>query len=317
MALELPDRWVWDFWFAEDGDDVHVFYLQAPRSLGDPDLRHRNATIGHAISRDLRAWTVLPDPLPAAPPGAWDDLATWTGSIIRRDGTWYLFYTGCSRVEDGLVQRIGLATSTDLHTFQRHGDRPLMEADPRWYELLDRTVWPDQAWRDPWVFADPEGDGYHALITARRNHGSPDARGVIGHATSADLLRWEVGPPIVGPAGFGQLEVPQVLTMDSAGAVLTFCTGARHVAADRLPYQARGAWTGTYICRGPGLLGPFDVPLRVEFQPYSALYAGKLIRRGGDWWFLGFVDQVDGSFVGMLSDPLWFDPASTLPGVVA
>ena len=49
-----PDHWLWDFWFARDGDDVHVFYLQAPRSLGDPELRHHNATIGHAVSRDLR-----------------------------------------------------------------------------------------------------------------------------------------------------------------------------------------------------------------------------------------------------------------------
>src|SRR5690606_19339933 len=46
MPLALPDRWVWDFWFAHDGDDVHVFYLQAPRALGDPDRRHHNATIG-------------------------------------------------------------------------------------------------------------------------------------------------------------------------------------------------------------------------------------------------------------------------------
>ncbi len=54
MALRLPEHWLWDFWFAQDGDDVHLFHLQAPRSLGDPALRHANATIGHAVSRDLR-----------------------------------------------------------------------------------------------------------------------------------------------------------------------------------------------------------------------------------------------------------------------
>jgi beta-fructofuranosidase len=36
VSLRLPDHWLWDFWFAVDGDDVHVFYLQAPRALGDP-----------------------------------------------------------------------------------------------------------------------------------------------------------------------------------------------------------------------------------------------------------------------------------------
>jgi beta-fructofuranosidase len=37
MTLRLPDKWMWDFWLIRDGMDYHVFYLQAPRSLGDPD----------------------------------------------------------------------------------------------------------------------------------------------------------------------------------------------------------------------------------------------------------------------------------------
>ena len=81
--LRLDGRWVWDFWFAEDGGLTHVFYLQAPRSLGDPERRHRNARLGRRVSSDLVSWEVLPDPLPIGPAGAWDDLATWTGSIIR------------------------------------------------------------------------------------------------------------------------------------------------------------------------------------------------------------------------------------------
>ena len=38
------------------------------------------------------------------------------------DGLWHLFYTGTSRAEDGLKQRIGHATSTDLHNWARVGD---------------------------------------------------------------------------------------------------------------------------------------------------------------------------------------------------
>ena len=56
LAFRLPDHWVWDFWLADDGDRYHLFYLHAPKSLGDPQLRHRNARIGHASSTDLR-WT--------------------------------------------------------------------------------------------------------------------------------------------------------------------------------------------------------------------------------------------------------------------
>ena len=97
--LRLADHWLWDFWFARDDEEIHVFYLQAPRSLGDPELRHVNATIGHAVSRDGRRWRVLPDALGRGPEGAFDDLATWTGSVVRYDGRRHLFYTGISRAD--------------------------------------------------------------------------------------------------------------------------------------------------------------------------------------------------------------------------
>ena len=51
---------------------------------------------------------------------AWDDSTTWTGSVVQDDaGLWHLFYTGATRAEDGLYQRIGHATSTDGHAWQR------------------------------------------------------------------------------------------------------------------------------------------------------------------------------------------------------
>lgn len=312
MGLRLEHRWIWDFWFAEDGPATHVFYLQAPRSLPDPDMRHRNATFGHAVSTDLTNWEVLPDPLPRAQAGSWDDLATWTGSIMRAGDTWHLLYTGVSTRDDGLVQRIGLATSRDLVHWDRFGDRPVIEADPTWYELLDLDAWHDQAWRDPWVISDPDGNGYHALITARSKSGPPDARGVIGHAVSTDLRNWEVRPPFPSPAGFGHLEVPQVVDAGDS-ALLLFCTGGHHVSATRRVAHARTPATGTFICRVPDLLGPFDVPESTYFGPYTDLYAGKLLRRGDAWFLMGFIDEIDGSFVGELSDPIPFDPGINLP----
>jgi beta-fructofuranosidase len=51
--LRLDDQWIWDSWVAVDGDLYHLFFLKAPRSLGNPGKRHINATVGHATSRDL------------------------------------------------------------------------------------------------------------------------------------------------------------------------------------------------------------------------------------------------------------------------
>jgi beta-fructofuranosidase len=216
MALRLPGKWLWDFWLAQDGPDYHVFYLQAPRSLGKQELRHWNVSIGHAVSYDLRKWQVLPDALCPGLAGAWDDYTTWTGSVIQHDGLWYLFYTGGCWPEQGLIQRIGLATSTDLIRWHKHPATPLISADPRWYELLDLNLWHDQAWRDPWVFRHPERDDFHTFITARVNHGPADGRGVIAHARSRNLVNWEVLPPVTEPGDFGHLEVPQLTALLSA-----------------------------------------------------------------------------------------------------
>ena len=61
--LRLAEAWIWDSWIADDGDRYHLFFLQAPRALGDPGLRHTAATIGHATSRDLVDWEVHADAL--------------------------------------------------------------------------------------------------------------------------------------------------------------------------------------------------------------------------------------------------------------
>ena len=69
--LTFADRWIWDFWLADTGSEYHAFYLQAPKSLRDQHLRHRYASIGHAVSMDLREWRLLPDALSPGPPGSW------------------------------------------------------------------------------------------------------------------------------------------------------------------------------------------------------------------------------------------------------
>ena len=296
--LRLDDKWVWDSWTVDDGERYHLFYLQAPRTPDNPQKRHFAVSVGHATSDDLVTWEVLPDALRPSPTPRWDDYTTWTGSVARApDGRWLMFYTGSSRREDGLVQRIGAAASLDLLTWQRL-DEPVLEADPRWYEKLDLTVWPDEAWRDPYVVADPGGDGWHMLITARTKNGPADRRGVIGHARSHDLIDWEVQPPLTEPGAFGQLEVPQVALVDGL-PVLVFSCLAAEIPADRRDEAGDG---GVWSVTGEGLLGPFD-PGGAQLFPHPSLYAARLVqnRRGG-WNLLGFRHDEGGTFVGEMAD---------------
>ncbi|MDH6589680.1 beta-fructofuranosidase [Streptomyces sp. SAI-133] len=301
--LRLPDHWVWDSWYARDDDGRHhAFFLRASRALLDPDRRHRRASVGHAVSDDLRTWRMCADALVASDGPSWDDLATWTGSVVRGpEGLWYMFYTGVSRAEDGLVQRIGLAVSNDLQTWRRHGTKALVEADPLWYERLDGTApsagtWYEEAWRDPWVLRDPAGAGWHMLITARLGRGPAGGRGVIGHARSDNLVDWEVGPPVTEPAGFGHLEVPQVAVVDGQ-PLLLFCTNTSEDPDTGTEHQV-------WAVPGRSLTGPWDMTA-AKLVNCPGLYAPRLVQEpDGGWHLIGFVNERDGAFVGELTDPV-------------
>jgi beta-fructofuranosidase len=308
MTLRLADKWIWDFWLAQEGPDYHVFYLQAPRSLGDPELRHWNVSIGHAVSRDLRDWEVMPDALGPSPDDsdAFDTYTTWTGSIIQHQGLWYLFYTGGRKSEDGLIQRIGLATSTDLVHWEKHPENPLIIADPRCYEVLDLDVWDDQAWRDPWVFQHPERGDFHAFITARANHGPPDGRGVIGHAQSDDLIHWEVLPPVTEPGDFGYTEVPQLVKVCDRYYLVFSVQRAIH--SSRFRRSGREPLTAVRYLMADSPLGPFQSigDQILVADEIESLYAGKLVRDpDGEWALLAArMYGSDGTFIGELSDPM-------------
>lgn len=300
----LPDSWVWDFWTADDGEQYHLFFLFASRALKDPNARHFRAAIGHAVSSDLVNWTRVEDALVHGEPGSFDDLATWTGSIVRHpDGTWFMFYTGTTLAPSGSnLQRVGYATSPDLFTWTRHGGGAVAEADPRWYEQVDGG-WHDWAFRDPWVLPDPDGDGWHMLVTARGNTGPVDDRGVVGHCWSPDLRHWEVRPPLseVGQ-GFGQLEVMFTVEVEGQSFLLFSCLGADVSDARKLSATCGGTWAA----KAAGPLGPYDIAHASLISP-PGLYVGRLVqlRDTGEWKFLAFVNcDSAGNFGGTIIDPL-------------
>lgn len=307
MTLRLDDKWVWDFWLVRDGDQHHVFYLQAPRSLGEPELRHRNASIGHAVSADLKRWTVLPDALHPGDAGAWDDIATWTGSIIEAHGRWQMLYTGISSADNGLVQRIGLATSDDLIHWHKHEANPVLEADPRWYETLDLSRWRDQSWRDPWMFRTGTDDFIHALITARSPDGPSDGAGVVAHARSLDLVSWEVLPPVTDPGDFAQVEVPQLVPVGGSYSILVSCLAEDH-SRDRLARIGGNGQTGTFVFSSTEMLGGYRAasePVAGTDGALGTLYAGKIVQvTPGEQAFMAFRADGSGEFVGELTDPL-------------
>jgi beta-fructofuranosidase len=302
MALKLPGQWVWDSWFAFDGESHHVFYLQASRALGDPERRHRNTSVGHAVSKDLKNWTVLADALAPSESPAADSWTTWTGSVVREDsGKWRMFYTGTSRENAGQRQTVCAATSDDLITWTKVDNLPVVAADPRWFKTL-QGGFKLEPFRDPWVFKMAGETGWTMLTTAElKDSTDPRQAAAMAIAKSDDLLNWVVEQPTSAPdQGFGETEVFQYEVVDGVPIIL-FCCGPIWLSDDR---KAAGEVGGVY-----------SIPVREDLRninfedatlfPDTTLYASRLVQdRDGGWNLIAFINHVDGKFVGELCDPI-------------
>jgi len=299
--LDLPDEWVWDFWVTQAQGTFHGFFLKAARALEDPERRHRNSSVGHAVSADLTTWSLLPDAVAAQSPPAFDDLAVWTGCVVADPaGGWRMFTTGISVADDGLVQRIGTSWSPDLIKWQR--DRAVLEADKRWYATQE-TGERETHWRDPWVFR--TGGIWHLVATAKS---ATAGTAIVAHAVSLDLVRWEIRPPLSFPSRrFAWAEVITVMPVLGRWALVFSCM------SDQMPYDppgAGGVWsmpvpesaiTAADECSEPIL--DLDDAIRLTSEH---LYAGRPVTTGDlEARFLAFRHHDErGRFVGGVIDPL-------------
>lgn len=309
MVLALKDQWIWDSWYVRHDGRWHGYFLKADKSLGDPDLRHFNVSQGHAVSDDLVDWTHLGTCLePTRGSGRFDDLCTWTGSVLQGpDGLWHLFYTGASTAENGLYQRIGHATSTDLHSWERVGDGLCLDLTGPVADLYEKDhivgFWHDRAMRDPWVMKDPDGPGYLMYFTARApGIAEANAAGAIGFATSPDLYTWTLQPPVF-TGNFGQLEVPQVFQVRGRWYCL-FCTAAPQWSADQIATAGTAPVTGTHYLTADSPRGPWRVaPGFLDGDLPCRRYAARICDTGDGLVIMGFADGGHDNFKGYVMDP--------------
>lgn len=302
MGLKLPGQWVWDSWFIFDGQKHHAFYLQASRALGDPNRRHRNTSVGHAVSTDLKNWTVLADALAPSESPAADSWTTWTGSVVRvEDGSWRMFYTGTSRENAGERQTICAATSTDLITWTKVSSNPVLQADSTWYKTLAEGFG-NEPFRDPWVCRLPGQTDWTMLVTAGSKFADRrEVEGVMAIAKSADLEHWQLQAPLGAPGqGFGETEVFQFEVVDGVPIIL-FCCGPLWLSKERL---AAGELGGIYSLPVAADLSNVDFN-RAQLFPDTHLYASRLVQdSSGGWNLIAFINEVEGEFIGELCDPI-------------
>lgn len=175
-----------DFTIVKHDGWFHLFYI---RRNADLPFDSTEVDFGHAVSRDLYVWEQLP-PVLAARDSSWDRHHVWAPSIVKRDGVFFMFYTGVTDHPDGprLWQRTGIATSTDLMNWNRM-DEPVMTCfDVPW--MLCDSLNAATAFRDPCVVPDVHRPG-HWLMVYSAFPASDPASMVAGLATSAgDFTQW-------------------------------------------------------------------------------------------------------------------------------
>ena len=155
------------FLFREDG----VFYC-----FYEAENTAHQEQVGLAVSHDFLHWTKHEgNPvLPAGDRGSWDHMAAKLPVVGRHVDTYFMLYTG----KDGRGNAaIGLATSTDLRSWRKPVDGPVLPGRPKsWDPIL--TTCPALVHRDGTYYAVYRG--MTGFYTGQR----------LGLMASTDLRNW-------------------------------------------------------------------------------------------------------------------------------
>jgi len=240
-------------------NQYHVFYLHAGVT-GTP--------WEHIVSSDLIHWTELPTALvpdgddPQGPNGG----NMFTGSVIERQGTYHLFYTGHNPNNPNGMEFVCHATSPDGIAWTKHPEYTF-GADGVHYQAKSD-------FRDPYVFWNESAQCFWMLLCAREAATGNPAQGL---ARSTDLVTWEQLDPLVfSPSLTGTPECPDLFKCGSTW------------------YLLHSPSAGTTDVRwSKELSGPWQRP-----EPYSIdtsiLYAAKRMTDGKRHVLTGWLRDLSG-----------------------
>ena len=175
-----PGGRMWDHSIVIRDGLVHIFYTGASVAYNWPE--RFTDTVGHAVSRDLLHWEILP-PVITAEKGGHDSHQVWAPGVFSWNGRWWMFYTG---VNYEISQCHCLAVSDDLYTWEKIDPRPLM-IPPAW------TGWKKDQWsdcRDDMVFADDDGRMYLYYCTTHFDE-QGQRRTAVGMMSSREPYHWQ------------------------------------------------------------------------------------------------------------------------------
>ncbi|UCE07458.1 MAG: hypothetical protein JSW07_05335 [bacterium] len=174
-----PDKYyLKDFCLFEKDGEFHLFHIAGTPGVSCC-LPGNEIWFGHAMTRDFQHWKTL-GPCFYINPGSWDGGHIFAPFVIKKDNFYWMFYTGC-QIDN--TQRIGIARSKDLFTWERIESNPVIR--PEEYDWAFCPTTGGAACRDPHV--SKLSDEYSLYYTAVTNNG----KACIARAASKDLLNWQ------------------------------------------------------------------------------------------------------------------------------
>lgn len=139
----------------------------------------------HSSSEDLIHWKQHPE---VSFGGA-------TGSVVKHEGQYYMFYTAPG-------QAVSAAVSKDLDAWTPVENNPVVESDGKIYQHGN--------FRDPYVFYNEEDQCWWLLVGAREVGVTGQRAGCVALAKSEDLLHWKLEKPLWAPRIGPHSDCPQL-----------------------------------------------------------------------------------------------------------
>ncbi|MHB8276736.1 MAG: family 43 glycosylhydrolase [Candidatus Humimicrobiaceae bacterium] len=234
--------------------EYHIFYLKAPLN----NECNENLIWSHAKTKDLLNWEMLPDVLPLGiGKDSPDKDGCWSGSVIYKEGKFYIFYTGVNW-DLPFQQSVCVAVSTDLIHFNKFSNNPVLIG----------------AGSDPYVFWNKEEKYYWMLLVNNYQEKVKTKAGYIGLAKSLDLIEWKVNPPFYSPYTVLYPEIPEIFEYNNRWYLF---------------YSESADFFASHYRIGDSILGPWEMPYKGDTLDGSDFYAVNTIFDENKRYLLGWV----------------------------
>ena len=191
-----------------------------------------------------------------------------TGSVCRKDDTFYFYYTGfCegNRGKEGKYEQAILrASSKDLIHWEK---------DSSFFFPPDEEHYAGRHWRDPHVFWNDELKQYSMLITACEKDGASMRSGCTAVYVSDDILHWTHYKTICSPRIYPTMECQDCFKIND----LWYLTYSSYEKQWETKYKISNSFHG-----------PWKMPFKDDKLDGRDFYAAKTVSDGTHRYLVGW-----------------------------